>query len=196
MSRCSERTFTAPRSVRSSLRVPSGIVVVVLSTVGIAALVGTIFVQPVPRWVYNPSESVPTGWYRIDPAHRRHDSLRVGSVVLTRLPVEAAILADKRNYLPIHIPLLKRVSAVAPQHVCIMDDQVHIDGVPVTTVLPVDRLGRSLPFWQSCRPLVKGELFLLSHSDPASFDSRYFGPVNVTEVIGVAHPVWHKGQSR
>ena len=35
-----------------------------------------------------------------------------------------------------------------------------------------------------------GELFLLSVTNPASFDSRYFGPVSAASVIGVARPVW------
>ena len=77
--------------------------------------------------------------------------LSVGSIVLTRLPAEAGVLAAQRGYLPAHIPLLKRVGAVAPQHVCIVAGQVRIDGVPVTAALPADRLGRPLPSWQHCR---------------------------------------------
>ena len=46
-----------------------------------------------------------------------------GSIVLARLPAEPAALAAQRGYLPPHIPLLKRVGAVAPQHVCIVDGQ-------------------------------------------------------------------------
>ena len=44
--------------------------------------------------------------------------------------------------------------------------------------------------WQQCRLLNSGELFLLSVTNPASFDSRYFGPVSASAVIGIAHPVW------
>ncbi|MFX7140861.1 S26 family signal peptidase, partial [Acinetobacter baumannii] len=75
------------------------------------------------------------------------------------------------------IPLLKRVGAVAPQEVCIADGKVRIDGVPSAAVLRADRWGRPLPFWQQCRRLRPGELFLLSVTNPASFDSRYFGPI-------------------
>ena len=64
------------------------------------------------------------------------------------------------------------------------------DGVPSVAVLPADRWGRPLPSWQQCRRLRSGELFLLSVTNPASFDSRYFGPVRATAVIGVARPVW------
>ena len=67
---------------------------------------------------------------------------------------------------------------------------VRIDGLPSATVLPADRWGRPLPSWQQCRLLNSGELFLLSVTNPASFDSRYFGPVNASAVLGVAHPVW------
>ena len=38
-----------------------------------------------------------------------------------------------------------------------------------------------------------GELFLLSATNPASFDSRYFGPVAVSAVIGSAQPLWTWG---
>ena len=100
------------------------------------------------------------------------------------------MLAAQRGYLPTRVPLLKRVGAVAPQHVCIVAGQVRIDGVPVAAALPADRLGRPLPSLQLCRRLQPGELFLLSATNPASFDSRYFGPVSAFAVIGVAHPIW------
>src|SRR3546814_7228586 len=114
--------------------------------------------------------------------------LSVGSIVLTRLPADAGVLAAQRGYLPAHVPLLKRVGAVAPQHVCIVAGQVRIDGVPMAAALSADRLGRPLPSLQLCRRLEPGELFLLSVTNPASFDSRYFGPVSASAVIGVTHP--------
>ena len=172
------------------------LVLAALSACGLAALAWAAFVQPLPRLVYNPSDSVAVGWYRVEPLSQRAGSLplplSVGSIVLIGLPPDAAALAARRGYLPTHVPLLKRVGAVAPQHVCVFDALVWIDGVPVAAVRPADRLGRPLPSWPQCRQLRPGELFLLSATNPASFDSRYFGPVSASAVIGVAHPVWLK----
>lgn len=185
-------TSSASSHPRSRLR--ARIVLAGLTACGLAALAWAAFVQPLPRLIYNPSDSVPAGWYRVEPLDHRHGLLShplpVGSIVLTRLPTDAGALAAQRGYLPVHIPLLKRVGAVAPQHVCIVAGQIRIDGVPAATVLPADRLGRPLPSLQLCRRLEPGELFLLSVTNPASFDSRYFGPVSASAVIGVAHPVW------
>lgn len=176
------------RHPRSRLR--ARVVLARLCACGLAALAWASFVHPAPRVVYNASDSVPVGWYRVDPPGRWADSLPVGSIVLARLPADAAALAAQRGYLPMRVPLLKRVGAIAPQHVCVEDGGVRIDGVPVVAALPADRLGRPLSSWQQCRRLRSGELFLLSTTSPASFDSRYFGPIAATEVIGVAHPIW------
>ncbi|MGQ5266214.1 S26 family signal peptidase [Xanthomonas arboricola] len=182
---CTPEAAPHPRS-----RLRARIVLAGFAAVGLAALAWAAFVQPLPRLIYNPSDSVPVGWYHVQPLDHRAASLPVGSIVLTRLPANAAALAAQRGYLPAHVPLLKRVGAVAPQHVCIVAGQVRIDGVPTAAALPVDRLGRPLPSWPHCRPLAEGELFLLSVTNPASFDSRYFGPVSASAVIGVAHPLW------
>jgi len=186
-------TASRPRS-QCFARGRARIVLAGLSVCSLAALAWASFVQPLPRLIYNPSDSVAVGWYRVDPLGRKPDSLprplSVGSIVLTTLPPDAAALAAQRGYLPARVPLLKRVGAVAPQHVCVFDALVWIDGVPVATVRPADRLGRPLPSWPQCRHLAPGELFLLSVTNPASFDSRYFGPISASAVIGVAHPVW------
>ncbi|MFH1818940.1 MAG: S26 family signal peptidase [Pseudomonadota bacterium] len=160
--------------------------VVVLIGLGIAALAWPSVHTPITRIVYNPSDSVPLGWYRIGPP----DSLHVGSVVLAQLPTDAAALAAQRGYLPEHIPLLKRIGAMSPQQVCIENYIVRIDGVAVTGVRATDGRGRLLSAWQQCRPLRDGELFLLSATNPASFDSRYFGPIADSAVIGSAQPLW------
>ncbi|MDR0780578.1 MAG: S26 family signal peptidase [Pseudomonadales bacterium] len=181
---------------RSRLR--ARLVLAGLSACGLAALAWASFASPLPRLIYNPSDSVPVGWYRVEPLDHRADSLprplSVGSIVLTSLPADAAALAAQRGYLPANIPLLKRIGAIAPQSVCAFDGLVWIDGVPLAAVLRLDRLGRALPSWSQCRQLQPGELFLLNVSNPASFDSRYFGPVSASAVIGVAHPVWLKAR--
>ncbi|GLT22200.1 MULTISPECIES: S26 family signal peptidase [Rhodocyclales] len=186
------RTSNAAPRPRSRLR--ARIVLAGLSACGFAALAWAAFVQPLPRLIYNPSDSVAVGWYRVNPLDPRaaslSRSLSTGSIVLVPLPAEAAALAAQRGYLPMRVPLLKRVGAVAPQEVCIAGGSVRIDGVPAASVLRADRLGRPLPSWQQCRRLDPGELFLLSVTNPASFDSRYFGPVSASTVIGVARPVW------
>ncbi|ULU23295.1 S26 family signal peptidase [Dyella terrae] len=177
---------------RSRLR--ARLVLASLSACGLAALAWASFVSPLPRVIYNPTDSVPVGWYRVDPFNwltdPLHTPMQVDSVVLAHLPAQAALLAAQRDYLPPGIPLLKRVGAIAPQQVCIVGRSVSIDGVSVAATLPADHLGRPLPAWQQCRHLLPGELFLLSTTNPASFDSRYFGPVAASAVIGVAHPLW------
>ena len=185
---------TAGTALRPRSRLRARIVVATLAAIGFAALAWAALVSPLPRLTYNPSDSVAVGWYRVDPLDPRASSpprpLSVGSIVLVPLPAEAAALAAQRSYLPTRIPLLKRVGAVAPQEVCVIGGSVRIDGVPSAAVLSADRWGRPLPSWSQCRRLRPGELFLLSVTNPASFDSRYFGPVSASAVIGVAQPVW------
>jgi conjugative transfer signal peptidase TraF len=157
-----------------------------LTCLGLVAIAWPAIQAPVLRVVYNPSDSVPRGWYRIGPP----DSLQVGSIVMVRLPAETASLASQRRYLPDRIPLLKRIGAMSPHEVCVQDRIVLIDRVPVASALTTDWLGRRLPVAQLCRVLHPDELFLLSTTNPASFDGRYFGPVTTSTVIGIAKPMW------
>ena len=162
------------------------ITVLLLTVAGLVLLIDASFVRPTPRLIYNASDSVPVGWYRVESP----DALHVGGIVLARLPSAPAAFAARRGYLPMRIPLLKRIGAMAPQVVCVRDGIVLIDSIPVAVTLFVDGTGRRLTAWPQCRRLQADELFLLSTTNPASFDSRYFGPVNASAVIGQARPLW------
>ena len=56
-------------------------------------------------------------------------------------------------------------------------------------VLAQDPSGKLLPQWRGCRALLKGEFFVFSNRIPNSFDSRYYGPVKVDQIMGVFEPV-------
>jgi conjugative transfer signal peptidase TraF len=139
--------------------------------------------------VYNPTHSVPRGWYQVGSIDSAV-ALHVGSIVLAHLPVDVAAFAGQRGYLPSGMPILKRIGAIAPQSVCVREQVVLIDGAVAATARTHDGTRRQLRAWPHCRPLAEGELFLLSDTNPASFDSRYFGPISVFAVLGIARPLW------
>jgi len=171
-------------------RLAHRILLALAAILGVAALAGPALHAPAARWVYNPSDSVPRGWYRIEPQPASTDALHVGDIVLARLPAGAAALAAQRGYLPERVPLLKRIGAMVPQRVCVARRTVYVDDVPVAHAREADGLGRGLPLWTHCRALRDSELFLLSATNPASFDSRYFGPIDAAAVLGRAQPMW------
>jgi conjugative transfer signal peptidase TraF len=139
-----------------------------------------------PVLVYNASASAPIGFYRVLPAF----PMRRGDLVLVPVPDAVAGLAAERGYIPLTVPLVKRVAATAGAIVCALDRRVTIDGRHVADQLVVDRKGRRLPAWSGCRRLGRGEIFILMTAPPDSFDSRYFGPVSAAAVIGRLEPLW------
>jgi conjugative transfer signal peptidase TraF len=139
-------------------------------------------IRPSPFLVYNASDSAPRGLYVVSPA----TNLRIGDYVVARLPRVAAELAAGRGYLPRSVPVLKQIVALAHQWICVKDGRVHVDETMVTPVLPEDGNRRPLKPWDGCRRLLPGEVFLLNVTNPASFDSRYFGPIDMSFVLGRA----------
>jgi conjugative transfer signal peptidase TraF len=154
--------------------------------ISLAALALAAGADPPYRLVYNPSESAPRGWYALVP--ERHP--KTGEWVLVHLPKMIGRLANERGYLPMRIPILKRIGAQGGEAVCARTGGVFIDGLLVARALEEDSQGRALPRWSACRTLKAQELFLLSSYSPFSFDSRYFGPVRRSAVIGKAIPLW------
>jgi conjugative transfer signal peptidase TraF len=156
-------------------------------TAAAAALVAaTVGEKPVPRFVWNASESVPIGLYRVQPA----DRLIVTDLVVAYPPEDLATRLAEGGYLPRGVPLIKRVLALPGQIVCREKLAITVDGIEMGAAFGRDRRGRALPSWQGCRVLAKGEVFLMNWDEPASLDSRYFGPLPLTTIVGRAAPFW------
>ena len=149
---------------------------------GVTVVALPLVVQAPVHLVYNATASAPLGWYAVVPV----TAPRVGDVVLAHLPSSAATMADERHYLPVSVPILKRVGAVAGQSVCVRNGLISVGVETPIRLLERDGDGRPLTPWPGCRTLKPAEVFLLSDDSPASFDSRYFGPIQKRLVIGRA----------
>ena len=152
----------------------------------IAMLAGPIVVKPSPIYIWNGSESIPVGLYRLRPADNHH----VTELVAVRPPEPLATYLDLNGYLPAGVPMLKRVLALPGQFVCRDGITVVVDGVAMGEARERDRSGRLLPVWEGCRVAGEGELFLMNWHAADSFDGRYFGMTPATAVIGRVLPVW------
>ena len=136
-----------------------------------------------PLLLYNPSESAPLGWYRVEP----FSVISRGDLVVSHLPEAASRLAAKRGYLPSGVPVIKTVRALEGDMVCAVDGELLINGTPAVRLLSTDSLGRALPSpWKACRLLQPGEVLLLSDRTLDSFDGRYFGTVLKADILGRA----------
>ncbi|MBO9101825.1 MULTISPECIES: conjugative transfer signal peptidase TraF [Rhizobium] len=140
----------------------------------------------------NLTPSEPLGLWRIMALQR---PVEVGDLVFICPPATASFEeARRRGYVRSGLcpsgfaPLIKTVSALPGQHVEI-GANVTVDGRPLASsiVRASDGEGRPItPFKTGIVPL--RNLFLHS-SFASSYDSRYFGPVPDTGLLGLARPV-------
>jgi conjugative transfer signal peptidase TraF len=157
---------------------------------GIAALVPFTSFKPAPVFVWNASESAPIGLYYVQSAR----PLFVTTLVLAMPPEPLASSLAQTGYLPRGVPLLKRILAVPGQSVCRDNLIITVDGVAVGTARERDGRGRRLPVWRGCRTIADDEVFLMNWGEPASLDSRYFGPLPTSAIIGRADALWTFGE--
>ncbi|MDX3971634.1 MAG: S26 family signal peptidase [Bradyrhizobium sp.] len=168
-----------------SARCPTLFTAVVASSLLLSTFGGTT-----PRYIWNASNSVPIGLYRVQPTAR----LMVTELVAVQPPDLLAAFLDFNGYLPIGIPMLKRVLALPGQTVCRNGLTIAVDGVDVGEARERDGHRRPLPAWQGCRVIADGDVFVMNWQSTDSLDGRYFGPLPASAVIGRAVPVWTKGE--
>jgi type IV secretory pathway protease TraF len=98
-------------------------------------------------------------------------------------------LAAARGYLGQAALLIKPVAAGTGDVVCRHGATVTINGQAAAHARKADERGRPLLHWSGCIMLAAGQIFMLSAA-PDSFDSRYFGPIDRSHLVGAARPVW------
>ncbi|MDB5700534.1 MAG: Type secretory pathway protease TraF-like protein [Sphingomonadales bacterium] len=176
----------APTPVTGLHRRPLRFGLLVGAGSALAVLLVPAMHRPHLRLVWNASASVPLGLYGIDP----DVTLRVGDLVAVRPSPALTGFMAARRYVEANALLVKPVAALAGATFCRADQRVTLDGRTVALALRRDRFGRALPSWSGCQRLAHNQLVLIAPALRASFDSRYFGPVDRAQVIGRAIPLW------
>lgn len=136
------------------------------------------FLPAKPAFVWNFSASAPTGLYVV-----LNRPARKGDWVALDPPPHVKALLSEIRQEPQHRLLVKRMVAVGGDVICRYDKHIYINGT-VEAEIVSDRIGHaSMPSWRGCRSLAGSEAFYLGDG-PRSFDSRYFGPIETTRVVG------------
>jgi conjugative transfer signal peptidase TraF len=152
-----------------------------------SALLSTILWPPRPRLLWNASASSPIGLYAIGSP----DGVKVGDHVAAFAPAWARRLGSERRYIPLNVPLVKRVAAAGGDELCISGDTIFLNGSPKAKRMRADPLGRPMPVIEGCERLSGGQYFLFDPRQPNAFDGRYFGVIGADSVIGRARLIWH-----
>src|ERR1700684_4247332 len=111
----------------ATIFVTFAVAVLLLSTIGGAT----------PRYIWNASNSVPVGLYRVRPV----TTLNVTELVAVRPPDPLATFLDLNGYLPIGVPMLKRVLALPGQTVCRDGLTIAVDNIAVGQAHERDKRG-------------------------------------------------------
>jgi len=161
-------------------------------TISVAVVGVPIAIAWIGNLRINLTPSEPLGLWRIEPMDR---AANIGDLIFICPPQTSVFAAARdRGYLRAGLcpawvaPLIKMVAATSGQHVTVTTSVV-IDNRPLanSNVRARDGAGRPLAPW-SGGTIPPGHLYL--HSPlTGSYDSRYFGPVPETGVLGRARPI-------
>jgi len=164
----------------------------VVFAVATAAVLGILSEATIGGFRVNTTPSEPLGIWRIAEINR---PIMVGDLVFICPPDTATTRwARERGYLRHglcegHVaPLIKTVIATAGQSVEIADG-VRVNGIPIanSTIAKTDGKGRPLAPYSG--GLVPPDTVFVHSSFVASYDSRYFGPLPMSGILGRAQEV-------
>lgn len=167
-----------------------GVIAFAAASASVMAALAAIGIIGGIRLNLTPSE--PLGLWRVEPL--RQDPIVGDLVFICPPPTPQFQKAWQRGYLRRGLcaggfaPLIKTVAALPGQSVAI-GDTVKIDGAVLDASLVRESDGHGRPIIPYSGGIVPpGHVFLLS-SFASSYDSRYFGPVPDSGLLGLARPI-------
>ena len=147
----------------------------------------------------NTTDSIPLGIYQLT----GKTNYRRGEIVLLCPPkTQPFQMALSRGYISSGFcphgfePLFKPVGAVEGDIVTVSKEGISVNNtaLPNTELANYDAKGQRLGHADIGAHLVtKGQVWLISTHNKASFDSRYFGPVNQSHLHGSLTPIFVRG---
>ncbi len=142
----------------------------------------------------NTTPSIPVGIYRLT-----DEPIVIGAYVLfCPQPAPVFEMAKVRGYLGAGFcpggygQMMKKILAVKDDAVAIGPDGVRVNGLLLPLSLPIkaDGGGRPLPEYEASWVLGDSEVLVMSDSNRGSFDGRYFGSIQRSQIEGVIRPVF------
>jgi conjugative transfer signal peptidase TraF len=147
------------------------------------ALGGRLF--PSVWFVYNYTDSLPKGFYRIE----RKTLYHRGDLLVFKVPEEVRRMVKDRHWLRDNGFLVKPLIGLRGDFVCTRFGRFKVAGHDFGGIEKSDKEGRNLPEYDACGVIQSG--FLVGIEGMAnSFDSRYYGPIQECSVLGIAVPLW------
>lgn len=155
----------------------------VAATVAICGTLAIGMKSEAPLILYPITPSLPPGLYT-----RTFELPKVDMIAAFRVPKAAKRYKESiGEYVNDDFLFIKPIIAGPGDHVCHRSvNRVLINGINVAGQSTSDHVDRQRPpLWQICRSLVEDEFFVLSTHLPNSFDSRSFGPIRLSEILGL-----------
>lgn len=147
------------------------------------ALGGRLF--PAVWFVYNYTDSMPKGFYRIEKKPFYHR----GDLLVFKVPEEFRQMVKDRHWLCDNGFLVKPLIGRRGDFVCTRFGRFKVAGHDFGGIQKCDKVGRKLPEYVACGVVQSG--FLVGIEGMAnSFDSRYYGSIQESSVLGIAVPLW------